>query len=105
MGIRALILSILSMCQAVWGPDCGVGTGAELGPGVAVLDRTRLPGKSMPATVGAGAKVGGGAVIAGMKVGEGAYVAAGEVVEDDVPDEAVWMGGRVAAEFDGKTWD
>jgi hypothetical protein len=58
--------------------NCGVGTGAELGPGVAVLDRTRLPGKAMPATVGAGAKVGGGAVIAGVKVGEGAYVAAGE---------------------------
>ncbi len=60
------------------GPDCGVGTGAELGPGVMLLDRTRLPGKASPATVGAGAKVGGGAVIAGVKVGEGAYVAAGE---------------------------
>ena len=70
-----------------------------------LLDRTRLPGKESPATVGAGTKVGGGAVIAGVKVGEGAFVAAGEVVEDDVPDEAVWMGGRGAAEFDGKTWD
>ncbi len=87
------------------GPDCGVGTGAELGPGVMLLDRTRLPGKAMPATVGAGAKVGGGAVIAGTKVGEGAYVAAGETVEDDVPDGTVWMGGRVSARFDGKTWD
>ena len=70
-----------------------------------MLDRTRLPGKSMPATVGAGTKVGGGAVIAGMKVGEGSFVAAGETVEDDVPDEAVWMGGRVSARFEGKTWD
>jgi len=82
-----------------------VGTGAELGPGVMLLDRTRLPGKAMPATVGAGTKVGGGAVIAGVKVGEGAFVAAGEVVEDDVPDEAVSMGGRVSARFDGRTWD
>jgi len=87
------------------GPGCGVGTGAELGPGVMLLDRTRLPGKQAPATVGAGAKVGGGAVIAGVKVGEGAFVAAGEMVEDDVPDGAVWMGERVVAEFDGKTWD
>ena len=47
-----------------------------------LLDRTRLPGKAMPATVGAGTKVGGGAVIAGVKVGEGAYVAAGEAEED-----------------------
>ena len=72
---------------------------------VILLDRTRLPGKATPATVGAGAKVGGGAVIAGMKVGEGAFVAAGETVEDDVPDGAVRMGGRVAAQFEGKTWD
>ena len=82
-----------------------MGTGAELGPGVQLLDRTRLPGKQMPATVGAGAKVGGGAVIAGMKVGEGSFVAAGETVEDDVPDGAVWMGGRVSGLFEGKTWD
>ena len=86
------------------GPDCGVGTGAELGPGVRVLDRTRLPGKQSPAMVGAGAKVGGGAVVAGVKVGEGAVVATGEVVEDDVPDGAVWMGGRVAGVMDGETW-
>ena len=31
-----------------------MGTGAELGPGVMLLDRTRLPGKAMPATVDAG---------------------------------------------------
>ena len=83
----------------------GVGTGAELGPGVMLLDRTRLPGKAMPATVGAGTKVGGGAVVAGVKVGEGAFVAAGETVEDDVPDGSVWMGGRVSGLFEGKTWD
>jgi UDP-3-O-[3-hydroxymyristoyl] glucosamine N-acyltransferase len=81
------------------GPDCGVGTGAELGPGVMLLDRTRLPGKQSPAMVGAGAKVGGGAIVAGVKVGANAVVAAGEVVEDDVPDGAVWMGGRVAGQF------
>jgi acetyltransferase-like isoleucine patch superfamily enzyme len=66
---------------------------------VVVADRTRLPGKESPAMVGAGAKVGAGAVIAGVKVGAGAVVAAGEVVEDDVPDGAVWMGGRVAGQF------
>jgi acetyltransferase-like isoleucine patch superfamily enzyme len=49
--------------------------------------------------VGAGAKVGAGAVIAGVKVGAGAVVAAGEVVEDDVPDGAVWMGGRVTGQL------
>ena len=54
-----------------------------------VLDRTRLPGEASPAMVGAGATVGGGAVIAGVKVGEGAFVTAGEVVEDDVPDDGV----------------
>ncbi len=42
-------------------PDCGVGTGARLGPRVVLVDRTRLPGKQVPAMVGAGAKVGGGA--------------------------------------------
>ena len=26
-------------------------------------------------------------------------------VEDDVPDGAVWMGGRVSGLFEGKTWD
>ena len=72
---------------------------------MALLDRTRLPGRATPAMVGARAKVGGGAVIAGVKVGEGAFVTAGEVVEDDVSDAAVWMGGRVSGRFDGKTWD
>ena len=80
-----------------------MGTGAELGPGVQLLDHTRLPGKASHATVGAGATVGGGAVIAGVKVGEGAYVAAGETVEDDVPDGAVWMGGRMSRLFQEKT--
>ena len=70
-----------------------MGTGAELGPGVVLVDRTRLPGKQAPAMVGVGAKVGGGAIVAGVKVGAGAVVAAGEVVEDDVPDHAVWMSG------------
>ena len=55
--------------------------------------------------MGAGATVGGGAVVAGVKVGEGAYVAAGETVEDDVPDGAVWIGGRVSGLFEGKTWE
>ena len=87
------------------GPDCGVGTGAELGPGVLLLDRTRLPGKQMPAMVGAGARVVGGAVVAGVKVGAGAVVAAGELVEDDVPDNAVWIGGRVREVVDGGTWE
>ena len=32
-------------------------------------------------------------------------VAPGKTVEDDVPDEAVWMGGLVSGGFDGKTWD
>ena len=47
-----------------------------------LVDRTRLPGKQSPAMVGAGA-----------------VVTAGEVVEDDVPDDAVWMGGRVTGQF------
>jgi 2,3,4,5-tetrahydropyridine-2-carboxylate N-succinyltransferase len=64
-----------------------------------LLDRTRLPGKQSPAMVGAGAKVGGGAIVAGVKVGANAVIAAGEVVEDDVPDGAVWMGGRVSGQF------
>ncbi len=60
------------------GPDYCVGMVARRGPGVAVLDRTRLPGAAAPAMVGAGATVEGGAVIAGTKVGEGAFVARGE---------------------------
>ncbi len=79
------------------GPDCGVGTAAELGPGVMLLDRTRLPGKATPATVGAGAKVGGGAVIAGMKVGEGAYVAAVEAVAEPRRVAAVTGRGSLTA--------
>ena len=67
-----------------------MGTAAELGPGVQLLDRTRLPGKQMPATVGAGAKVGGGAVIAGVKVGEGAYVAAGEPKRSKETSRGTW---------------
>ena len=70
-----------------------------MGPGVVLVDRTRLPGKQSPAMVGAGAKVGAGAIVAGVEVGAGAVVAAGEVVEDDVPDDAVWMGGRVSGQF------
>jgi len=27
------------------------------------------------------------------------------VVEDDVPDDGVWMGGRLAAKFEGKEWE
>ena len=26
-------------------------------------------------------------------------------VEDDVPDVGVWMGGRLAAKFEGRTWE
>ena len=60
-----------------------------------MLERTRLPMRDVtPAMVGAGAKIGGGAVICGgNKVGKRAVVAAGETVEDDVPDDATWMGG------------
>lgn len=46
---------------------------------MALVDRTRLPGKPSLSTVGAGT-----------------VIAADEMVEDDVLDEAVWMGGRVA---------
>jgi len=67
-----------------------VGTGAELGPGVALLDRTRLPGKQSPAMVGAGAKVEGGAIVAGVKVGAGAVVAAGEPKRSVGTSRDVW---------------
>ena len=72
-----------------------------------VLERRRLPGGDVvPAMVGSGARVGGGAVVCGgCTVGEDAVVGAGEIVEDDVPDGAVWMGGRVSGLFEGKTWD
>ena len=79
---------------------------------IMLLDRTRLPGKQSPATVGAGAKVGGGAVIAGMKVGEGAYVAAGEPKRSVRTSRGTWRTmfrmrrcGRVSARFEGKMWD
>jgi serine acetyltransferase len=83
-----------------------VGTGARLEAGVRLLERTRLPMRDLtPAMVGAGAKVGGGAVICGgNKVGKRAVVGAGETVEDDVPDDATWMGGRVIAELDEREW-
>jgi maltose O-acetyltransferase len=51
--------------------------------------------------VGSGANVGGGAVVCGgVTVGKEAVVGAGEIVEDDVPNGAVWMGGRVATRFE-----
>ena len=65
-----------------------------------VLNQPRLPGsKPMvePAVIGIHARIGGGAVVCGaVTVGDRAIVAAGEVVEDDVPADAVWMGGRMA---------
>jgi len=91
-------------CQV--GEGCGVGTDAELGAGVVLLDRRRLPGEHAPCTVGAGARIGGGAVICGgVTVGKGAIVGAGEVVEDDVPDGVVWMGGEARGSFEGRTWE
>ncbi len=84
-------------------PGCVVGKGAYRGPGVRLLDQPRLPdkGPGRISEVRANARVGGGAVVCGGNtVGEDAYVAAGEVVEDDVPDDGVWMGGRVATVFE-----
>ena len=81
-----------------------MGRGAYLGPGGRMLHRPRLPGSEPGeiSEVGANARVGGGAVVCGGNtVGEDAFVAAGEVIEDDVPDGGVWMGGRVAAEGPG----
>ena len=50
--------------------------------------------------VGADARVGGGAVVCGgVRLGKSAIVAAGEVVEDDVPDNGVYMSGRVSGRF------
>ena len=87
----------------VIGEECAVGTGASLGPGVVVLALPRLPprkSKVLPGMVGADARIGGGAVVCGgVRLGKRAIVAAGEVVEDDVPDDGVYMGGRVAAQF------
>jgi acetyltransferase-like isoleucine patch superfamily enzyme len=87
----------------VVGEECAIGTGAILGPGVVVLALTRLPPKEqkgLPALIGAEARIGGGAVVCGgITVGKGAIVGAGEVVEDDVPDKGVYLGGRVSGEF------
>ena len=90
----------------VVGEGCGVGTGAKLEAGVMLLERTRLPMRDItPAMVGAGAKIGGGAVICGgNKVGKRAVVGAGEIVEDDVPNDATWMGGGVYAVLDEREW-
>ncbi len=77
-------------------------------PGAMLLDRPRLPtgepGK--PARVGDGTRIGGNAVVCGgITVGADAVVSAGDCVEDDVPDNGVWMGGRMTGVFEGKTWE
>ena len=41
----------------------------------------------------------------GTTVGSDAFVSAGDRVEDDVPDNGVWMGGRLSAVFEGPTWE
>ena len=69
-----------------------------------MLNQPRLPAsnpKETPALIGARARIGGGSVVCGgVTVGKDAVIAAGEVVEDDMPDRAVWMGGRVTAQFE-----
>ncbi len=56
-----------------------------------------------PAKVGRGVRIGSGAVVCGGNtVGRNAVVAA---VEDVVPDRGVWMGGRLAAKYEGRTWE
>jgi len=73
-----------------------------------LLDRTRLPGIGLgePVRVGEGARIGGNAVVCGgITVGANAVVSAGECVEDDVPDNGVWMGGRMTGTMDGRTWE
>jgi acetyltransferase-like isoleucine patch superfamily enzyme len=85
-----------------------LGAGAFLGPGARLLDRTRLPTREpgKPARVGELSRVGGNAVVCGgITVGRRAIIAAGEVVEDDVPDNGVWMGGKVSTVFEGPTWE
>ena len=89
-------------------PGCELGAGAFLGPGARLLDRTGLParGPGRPAKVGARTRAGGNAVVCGwITVGKRAMISAGESeevqgdlegrVEDDVPDNGVWMGGRM----------
>ena len=84
-------------------PGCGIGTKAYLGPGVILLDQTRLASSDRPAApamVGAKARIGGGAIIlAGVTIGKSAIVAAGELVDEPVPDRAIWSGGRVSGSF------
>ena len=61
-------------------------------------------------------RIGGNSVVCGsITVGRRAIIAAGESeevqgdlegrVEDDVPDNGVWMGGRLSAVFEGPTWE
>jgi hypothetical protein len=50
-----LVLHHRVSTRASLGPDNGVGTGAELGPGVVVANRTRLPGEAEPHHCGDGA--------------------------------------------------
>ncbi len=52
---------------------------------------------SKPFEVGDSARLGGGAVVCGSTVGRDAVVAA---VEDDVPDDGVWMGGWLSGVFE-----
>ncbi len=44
---------------------------------------------------------GGAVVCGGNTVGRNVVAA----VEDDVPDRGVWMGGRLAAVDEGRTWE
>jgi len=99
-------------------PGCVLGAGAFLGPGARLLDRTRLPTKEpgKPAKVGERSRVGGNAVVCGgITVGSDTFVSAGDSeevqgdlegrVEDDVPDNGVWMSGKLSAVFEGPTWE
>ena len=84
------------------------GAGAFLGPGARLLDRTRLPTEEpgKPAKVGERTRIGGNAVVCGgITVGKRAIISAGDCVEDDVPDNGVWMGGKLSAVFEGPTWE
>ena len=89
-------------------PGCHLGADAFLGPVARLLDRTRLPTSEpgTPAWVGDRTRICGNAVVCGgITVGADAVVGAGECVEDDVPDDGVWMGGRLVAKFEGKEWE